>query len=105
MVLSAKEVETLYAASNGATMDYVFQEGSELRCKYPDPSELPGKIPTAKRNRQIYNEFNTGATKEELAVKYGFKRPASIGAIIRDIRERDKLYGGTEWYDKASYRI
>lgn len=90
MTLSAKEAEELYNASNAAVLDHVFGY-QESRCKYPDPSELPVKMPTKKRNRQLYNEYNAGTSIDELAAKYGLK-VVTVKGIISDLRCNDRYY-------------
>ena len=89
MSLSAEDIEFLYKASKEARDGYVFSE--ENMNKYPDPSELPEKIPVNKRNRQLYNEYNAGASKEELAAKYGLK-VITVKNIISDFRCKDRYY-------------
>lgn len=89
MSLSAGDIEFLYKASKEAREGYVFCK--ENINKYPDPSELPEKIPTAKRNRLLYNEYIAGASKEELAAKYGLK-VITVKSIIGDLRRRDRYY-------------
>lgn len=87
MTLSAKDVEFLYSASREACDGYVFCE--ENKNKYPDPSELPMKIPTKKRNRQLYDEYNAGAGIDELAAKYDLKA-VTVKGIISDLRCNDR---------------
>lgn len=89
MTLSAKDIEFLYNASREARDGYVFCE--ENKNKYPDPSELPKKIPVNKRNRQLYNDYNAGASKEELAEKYGLK-VVTVKTIISNVRCDDRYW-------------
>lgn len=91
MTLSAKDVEYLYRVSDAACSFFVFNK--DIAEKYPDPSELPEIIPIAERNRTIYNEYNTGVSKEELAEKYGLK-VTTVKNIVSDIKHRDL------WYNK-----
>ncbi len=93
MTLSAKDVEFLYDVSREACDGYIFCE--ENINKYPDPSESPEKIPANKRNRQLYNEYNAGASKEELAAKYGLK-VITVKNIISDLRCRDRYYASCQ---------
>ena len=93
MTLSAKDVEFLYNASREARDRYIFCEENEN--KYPDPSELPVKIPTKKRNRQLYNEYNAGASIDELAAKYGLK-VVTVKGIISDLRCNDRYYASCQ---------
>ncbi len=91
MTLSTKEAEELYNASNAAVLDHVFGY-REPRCKYPDPSELPEKMPVKKRNRQIYEEYLFKQfTMPELAERYNLKL-TTIKNIISDLRCRDRFY-------------
>ncbi len=93
MSLSAEDIEFLYKASKEARDGYVFSE--ENMNKYPDPSELPEKIPVKKRNRQLYDEYNAGASMDELATKYGLK-VVTVKGIISDLRCNDRYYASCQ---------